>query len=216
MIDARPKTTLLPEAVYDHLRQGIVSGRIPGGAALSVPRLAADLGVGRSPVREGIQRLIAEELAVHVPYAGARVRSLEPDDAREVFAVREVLDGLAARLAAAGMSADEVAALGEVLAEQERNLAEPVDQGRDAALDLAFHGAIRAGSGNRTLDASLERIETIAHLRGSALWTDPEGRRSAVREHRDIWEALAAGDPDRAAAAATAHVRAVAKRVATL
>jgi DNA-binding GntR family transcriptional regulator len=216
MTDVRAEPALLPETIYAQLRTGIVTGQIAGGTPLSVPRLASELGVSRSPAREAIQRLIAEGLAMNVPYAGARVRALDPEGTREVFVVREVLDALAAGLAATQMGAQERAALGDVLAEQEANLERPVDQARDASLDIAFHGAIRAGSGNGTLNVSLERIEAIAHLQGSRLWTSDEGRRLAVQEHRTIWEAVAARDSDRARDAAAAHVRAVAERLAEL
>jgi DNA-binding GntR family transcriptional regulator len=204
---------LLPDAVYQRLRDDILAGAIPPGTSLSVPRLAAQLGTSRTPAREAVQRLIADGLAVHVPHAGARVVELDEGAVRDVLTVREALDGIAARQAAILMTADEIDALRETVTRQEGSLADPADQPRDVGFDLDFHGQIRAAARNPTLNDALKRIEALAHLHGSRLWQNEEHRRSAAVEHRRIYEAISTGDPEGARRAAEAHVRAIARRL---
>ena len=86
---------LLTESVHETLRELIFSGELAPGTPLSVPALASKLNVSRTPVREAVQQLIYEGIAVHTRNAGAKVDSLDAESLRAVFEVREVLDGLA-------------------------------------------------------------------------------------------------------------------------
>lgn len=204
---------LLAESVYRSLVDKIFEGELPPGAPLSVPALAASLDVSRSPVRESVQRLIHEGLAVHVPHAGARVLRLDEDAVRDVLAVREVLDGLAAQEAARRASSAEVDDLGGLVDRQAALLDEPADPLRDARLDVELHSRVRELSGNRPLVDALRRLDAQAHLYTSGMWAERTNRAHAVVEHRRIVEAVAAGDADGARTAASAHVAAIGVRM---
>ncbi|PFG41885.1 DNA-binding GntR family transcriptional regulator [Isoptericola jiangsuensis] len=204
---------LLAESVYRSLVEKIFDGELRPGSPLSVPALAAALDVSRSPVREGVQRLIHEGLAVHVPHAGARVLRLDDDAVRDVLAVREVLDGLAAQEAALRASFADADDLRALVEEQAALLDAPADPRRDARLDLDLHSRVRALSGNAPLVDALRRLDAQAHLHTSGMWDHPDVRAHAVAEHRAIVEAVAAGDAERARAAASAHVAAVGVRM---
>ena len=82
---------LLTESVHETLRELIFSGELAPGTPLSVPALASKLNVSRTPVREAVQQLIYEGIAVHTRNAGAKVDSLDAESLRAVFEVREVL-----------------------------------------------------------------------------------------------------------------------------
>jgi DNA-binding GntR family transcriptional regulator len=204
---------LLAESVYRTLVDQIFEGTLPPGAPLSVPALATRLDVSRSPVRESVQRLIHEGLAVHVPHAGARVLELDENAVRDVLAVREVLDGLAAQEAARRASADDVAELMALVDRQTLLLEEPADPLRDARLDVELHTRVREVSGNRSLADSLRRLDAQAHLYTSGMWAEEANRRIAVVEHRRIVDAVAAGDAGGARLAASAHVAAISVRM---
>lgn len=199
-------TSLLGTSVYERLRDQVLSGAIAPGQALSVPRLAGELAVSRSPVREAVQQLIYDGLAVHVPFAGATVATAGPDDVRALFRVREVLDGLAAYEASGRVSAAELERMHDVLERQRVNLAQPSDRTRDSALDLEFHQLVRASARNDPLSKALDRIEAIGHLHSSAMWELELNRRLAVTEHEAVLAAVEAGDARRARAAAESHV----------
>jgi DNA-binding GntR family transcriptional regulator len=198
--------SLLGTSVYERLRDQVLSGAFAPGQALSVPRLAAELEVSRSPVREAVQQLIYDGLAVHVPFAGATVATMDADDVRALFRVREVLDGLAAHEAAGLASLAELATMHDVLDRQRANLGQPSDRTRDSALDLEFHQLVRAAARNDPLTKALERIEAIGHLHSSSMWELELNRRLAVTEHAAVLDAVEAGDARRAREAAESHV----------
>lgn len=194
----------LADQAYEVLRNRVLARRLLPGDRLSVPRLAADLGLSRSPVREAVQRLVAEGLGVEQVHRGAVVADLTLDDLAQVYAVREVLEGLAARLAATRKADDLVADLRTLVAEH----ADAVASGSEADViraDLRFHGRILEASGNPSLQSALGPIlgrVQIAMLAGDLqAWP-----KAAVTEHRRILSAIAAGDEARAEAAAREHV----------
>ncbi|MFT4087298.1 MAG: GntR family transcriptional regulator [Gordonia sp. (in: high G+C Gram-positive bacteria)] len=207
---------LLGEAVYKQLLERIFTGQLSPGAPLSVPALATDLEVSRSPVRDAVQRLVAGGLAVHVPHAGARVAEISEDDVDDVFIVRELLDGRAARDAAARASAADVRSLLAMVQTQSDRLASPADPLAEARFDLDFHTAVRDLAGNAVLSDVLHQLDVRAHLYNSGLWSDQRGRELAVCEHRAIVEAIEAGDVVAADRAAAGHVAALRVRMRRL
>jgi DNA-binding GntR family transcriptional regulator len=207
------ESALVTETVLRRLRDDLLSGALPPGTPLSVPALAARLGVSRSPVRESVLQLVHDGLAVASPRSGARVAVIDDTTMRSLLEVREVLDGLAARQAVARATGADVAGLQVMLIEQEEALDGPADGGRDAQLDLAFHTAVRRLSGNQPLVDTLHRLHVQGHLYRSATWGAEEDRRFAVREHRRIVDAVEAGDAVAAEGAARAHVAAVCVRL---
>ena len=204
---------LLTESVHQRLREEIFDGRLAPGTALSVPALAARLDVSRSPVRESVQQLIHEGLAVYTPRAGAKVAVLDERTMRSLLEVREVLDGLATRQAVQHATATDVAELTSMLAEQEALLEAPPERRRDADLDLVFHTRIRELSGNVPLEVTLRRLHTQGYLFRPLTWEGEQDRRFAVKEHGRILQALEAGDAAGAEAAARAHVASVCTRL---
>jgi len=204
---------LLARSVHRALRDRILSGELAPGAPLSVSALAAQLDVSRSPVRESVQQLVYEGIAVHTPHAGARVAVLDDEAVTAVLEVREVLDGLAAERAARRITHAEIDGLRKMVERQRGLLDGLTDRGRDARLDLEFHTAVRDAAQSRPLSEALARLDAQAHLFRSDLWTADRGRRLALEEHHAIVDALEAGDPRRAGATARAHVAGIAVRI---
>ncbi|MFD6158619.1 GntR family transcriptional regulator [Nocardia sp. NPDC060256] len=211
--DDATSSALLGASVHRQVRQLVLTGELEPGRPLSVPALAARLGVSRSPVREAVQQLIYEGLAVNVPHAGARVAAIDDDQVRDVLAVRAVLDGLAAATAATRLSEADLGKLATILTTQEENLRAGPDTARDTQLDVEFHAFIRERAGNRPLADELSRLEAQTHLYRGDLWRSDLNRRVALREHRRIVEALESGHADAARAAAEAHVHGLATRL---
>lgn len=204
---------LLAESVHATLREQIFTGELPPGAALSVPALAAKLNVSRTPVREAVQQLINDGIAVHTRNAGAKVDIIDDDTIQSVFEVREVLDGLAGFQATLRATHRNVDDLVTMVVEQRALLAEPADQRRDARLDLDFHTAIRDIAANRPLREALFRLDAQAHLYRSDMWALEENRRIAVDEHERIVDAIRSGDAERARTACCAHVAGLSIRI---
>ncbi|RLV50429.1 GntR family transcriptional regulator [Nocardioides mangrovicus] len=204
----------LADQAYEAIRLRIVDRRLGPGEHLSVPALAEELGLSRSPVREAVQRLVAEGLGIEQPHRGAVVVGFTGTELAQAYAVREVLEGLSARLAARAVAGGD-----SRLVEDLRRL---VDQ-HEAAVrsgvaddviraDLRFHGRLLQGADNlsltKALDPLLSRVSVA--MRAGDLSTWPA---SAVREHRRILTAVTAGDEDLAEERAREHIRLVRDRL---
>ncbi|HLH95877.1 MAG TPA: GntR family transcriptional regulator [Xanthobacteraceae bacterium] len=105
----------LRQEVLEALRSSIVDGRLAPGARLIERELIAMTGVSRTVIREALRQLEAEGLVHVVPNRGAIVRELTADEARDLYAIRALLEGLAARMFVEKASTEEVAALGREL-----------------------------------------------------------------------------------------------------
>ncbi|RJL35419.1 GntR family transcriptional regulator [Bailinhaonella thermotolerans] len=206
LVNRIPPGALLADRAYAELRASILENRLKPGTPLSVPALAEQLNVSRSPVREAVQRLIHDGLATHVPHRGAEVSRVDVADLRHLYLVREELEGLAARLATERLDVSDLAELDAVLAEHEEVATAGGGEGAHVRQDMRFHRLIRRLSGNPHLIAILDQIEGKAHLALHSLWRHPHAPALAVEEHRRIYDAMAAGDPAEAERAARAHV----------
>jgi len=204
---------LLADRAYERIRDAILDNRLPPGTQLSVPELARQMNISRSPVREAVQRLIYEGLAMHVPYRGAEVIPVQVEDLRQLYVVREVLEGLAARLATERMTGAGLDELRSVIAAHEAVVTSG-DERAHIELDMGYHRLIRETAGNQHLSLVLDRIQGKAHLAQHHLWRGPESRRLALEEHKRVLEAMAAGDAEGAQRAAEAHIARLRVRLA--
>lgn len=198
------------DAAYAIIRQGILDSRWPAGAHLREQELAAVTGVSRTPVREALRRLEADGLVTLVPNLGARVNAWGEQDLDEIFGLRVLLESHAAELAASRIGQREIAEL-ERLCEQMEEVISHYPQVDHQALSVyndRFHSLLLKASGNRRLQHLLKQVvEMPLVLRTFARYS----RRDLIRSmahHREITEALAAGDGSWAAAVMRAHVRA--------
>ena len=196
---------LLADRAYRQLSRAILRNQLPAGTPLSVPELARRLNISRSPVREAVQRLIYDGLAANVPHRGAIVSEIRPDDFRGLLEVRQVLEGLATRLATLRATDDDLRALHGVL-EHHARVHEVGDEPANVDLDTRFHTIIREVAGNEDLSTILARIQGRAHLSRFTLWRAKSNIRDALAEHRAIFDAMAARDAEAAERAARQHI----------
>jgi DNA-binding GntR family transcriptional regulator len=203
---------LLADRAYRQLSRAILRNQLAAGTPLSVPELARRLNISRSPVREAVQRLIYDGLAANVPHRGAVVSEIKPDDFRELLEVRQVLEGLAARLATERATDDDLCSLRVVLDDHAR-LHEPSDEPANVELDTRFHTIIREAAGNKDLSTILGRIQGRAHLSRFTLWRARRNTQEALAEHRAIFDAMVARDAGAAERAARQHISNLIQRV---
>jgi DNA-binding GntR family transcriptional regulator len=191
-----------PDA-YARIRAAIRDGTLPPGLRLTETDLAARFGVSRTPVRQAIARLESEGLLTHEPRRGLAVT--RPDHAQviELYVMREILEGAAARLAAQHATETELSALEELVA------AEPAafgDARRLSEINLRLHGLIYLAARNRYLLRSLEQLAATMALLPSLLARGDRAE-AAHAEHRLLLGALHRRDGAAAEDAARAHVR---------
>lgn len=210
-IEALRRSVVTPEhgstadAVTEALREAIVTGMIPPGTWLREADLARSLKVSRTPVRDALLRLADDGLTVRAAHQGSVVAPVTADELVEVYAVREMLEGMATRLAAGARDPVLIAELTEL---HDRMVASVPDDTADIArLDLEFHRVIRRGSGNRTLERALQQIEHAIRRFPIVSYDSPEAAHHSHDDHGAILRAIGDGDGDAAEQAAIRHMR---------
>ncbi|WGW11395.1 GntR family transcriptional regulator [Saxibacter everestensis] len=206
--------SLLADQTYETLKLAVLRNELPPGTSLSVPELARQLKVSRSPVREAVLRLIHDGLATQAMYRGAEVSRVDVEDLRQLYVVREALEGVAARLATEHLDSSHLEVLKEIVADHEVVVQAGADNAAHIELDMRFHREIRDLAGNPHLSFALEPIVGRSHIALHSLWRSPEAPRLALDEHRLILDAMIAGDADAAEAAAQRHVARLRVRLA--
>ena len=191
------------EYVYQYMREAIRDGHFRQGDRIRENDIAKSLGVSRTPVREALRRLQTRGLLDFGAGRGLAVVELSRTQVLELYSMRELLEGAAARLAAQHTTPTEVTYMRHLL--DEFRVAK--DSNKMATINRIFHRTICDAAHNRYLVQSLNALdEALALLRGTTF--SLKGRReTADIEHRAILDAIARGDPDGAERAARAHIR---------
>ena len=197
--EGRPR---LADVAYAGLRDLIVTLRLAPGAPLQEEPLAEALGVGRTPLREAVQRLVSESLVVVHPRRGTFVADVNLTDHALISDVRRRLEGLAAERAAQRATDADRARLRELVTRLEEH-----PGGREAGmeLDTAVHREVHRCAHNRFLEADLGRYHNLS-LRIWYLFLDRLPEVDHRAEHVPMLDAVIAGDADLAREYAVAHV----------
>lgn len=193
------------EVIYQTVRDRIISGELRPGARLSVPALAEEFSVSRSPVRDAVIRLVQDGLASETMNRGAVVARIGGAELVSLYEAREALEWAAARLAAQRYTpALRRTLLGLLTAH--RAAAEAGNLAQHLELDAAFHREIRLAAQSPVLAQMLDGVQGRVRLAMHSTSVQG-GMLLAVDEHQAIFEAICAGDADGAAEAALAHIR---------
>lgn len=198
-------SSMVSDRVYQQLSQAIRDGDLPPGTRLVERVLAERLGVSRTPVREALKELVKDGLASPDRQRGLVVARLSLDTIAAAYQVRAVLEGMAARLAAARPDPAHIQELAEAVEGMAR-----CGNANPAAYDQyheQFHDRIAVMSQNSYVVQYLSDLSVFRTRMVSVGWVPPTRTERAMTEHRGIYEAIAAGDGDRAAELSEAHVR---------
>jgi DNA-binding GntR family transcriptional regulator len=191
------------ERVYHELREAIQQRRLKPGQRVTELEVAAWLDVSRTPVRDALRRLESEGMLAFEPRTGLVVASITREAMLELYVMREVLEGTAARLCARQASDSEIMALEELVKREQRL------QGNYEALarhNKLFHQAMHRGAHNRYLEKSLSAVNDSMCLLGKSQMLIPERATEAKREHAAVFEAIKKRDADAAEQAARRHI----------
>ncbi len=191
---------------YEYLESEILTGRLRPKARLVEQEIAARLAMSRTPVREALQRLEERGLVRILPHRGALVLEISPTEVEQIYVVRYALEGLAARLAAAAMTADGLKHVQQVL----RAHAEQAT-GQDVRglmrFDDHFHDAIYGLAGNRCLMEMIQQLRRQIHVVRFNAWARPNRIVRSIAEHRQMVEALRRRDGEGLARLTEEHLR---------
>ena len=191
------------EFVYEHLLEAISEGRLRG-TRIREEDIAKSLGVSRTPVREALQRLQERGLLTVGAGRSLVVRELGEREVTELYAMREILEGSAARFAAQYAGEEEIQRLYRL---HETYIASFDRPERLVPLNRRFHHAIHEAAHNRYLTQALNAVHDSIALLHSTTFRVPARPERSDLEHRRIVQAIERRDPDAAEEAARAHIR---------
>lgn len=204
MQDDEDGQTQQGHSAYRRLLDEIREGRLLPGDRLRETELADRLGVSRTPVRDAIRQLEADGLVAHVPRIGASVRQLDYSEVMELYEMRAVLEGTAARLAARAASdveLQEMAVLNDQITQAKT--------GAEAArLNRIFHATLLDAAKNRFLSRSMQALQRSLWIIGPSQLLNTERAETAIAEHARIMAALAARDGGAAEIEMRCHIEA--------
>lgn len=200
------------DQAYRSIRAAILAGALPPARRLKEAELVALCGVSRTPVREALRRLAAEDYVTLVRNQGAQVKAWSADDLDELFDLRAVLEGHAAARAATRVSAAEIRAMQQSIDEMDAILASgasaEVQTESFLRLNWALHEAVWTAAGSARLQTALVRlIDQAVVVRTARRYTLQRLARSH-QHHLELVEALRAGDAGWAEAIMCGHIRA--------
>ncbi|MCL4494768.1 MAG: GntR family transcriptional regulator [Firmicutes bacterium] len=192
------------EEVYQRLRQAIVDGDIGPGQRLIERALADSLQVSRTPVREALKQLTAEGLVSVDGHRGLIVARLSIEFIQEAYQAREVLEGLAARLAAQNRyDPEDMTKLEETLVKMESG---SLSYKEFDLVHATFHDTIASMSGNSYVIRYLQDLAVFRTRMVSLEWIPKIRVHASLPEHRKIVDAIREGQPDEAEKQARKHV----------
>jgi DNA-binding GntR family transcriptional regulator len=198
--------TSLADRAYEELRSAIVAGRLEQGSLVVETDLAEMLGVSRTPVREALLRLELEGLLVREPGGRLKIHWHSRKSLDDLYQVRELLEGYAARLAASRISDRELDRLDELIeADVGAYRQHRIDE--LASLNEQIHGLFLEASRNRTLKGLVAELRERIH--GLALFVVGRGedQQRFLGDHADLARLLREGDGDGAEALIRRHIR---------
>lgn len=206
----------LRQEVLQTLRTEIIEGRLPPGQRLTERALTEMLGVSRTVLRESLRQLEAEGLISLIPNKGPMVRALTIDEARELYRIREMLEGLGARLFAENAAPANLAALDSALSEVEQSYA--TDDPKNILIAKnAFYAAIHDGSRCAALSKMTATVLAQVWRWRAVGLAHPQRSKSRAGESianlRDVVQAIRSGDGEMAETVARKEARLAATEV---
>lgn len=166
--------------------------------------LQAELGIGRTPIREALQRLDRDQFVTVIPRRGMFVSSIDVADLSMLYETRAVMEPYAARLACRRGTAAHWAEMAIEIEASLRAGVPPVDL---LDVDRRCHEIIWSAAGNRFLTDTLDNLYAHSDRVWHMYLADVSDTRHAVDEHIEILDLLRSGDADACATAVEAHVR---------
>jgi DNA-binding GntR family transcriptional regulator len=206
----------LADQVYEALTSSMVSGKLGPGDRLILDRLAEQLGVSPTPIREALARLIQDGIVEERSIGKLQMIPITPRYVAETFAVRARLEGLAAELAAQRLSDSAVTVLRNDLAATSAAL-DKDDYGPHIAADAHLHHAICDAAGNAMLSRELQSLQLHTdYIRGYSQRHSGDHIRRSHEEHLVLIDALERRDAAAARTAVERHILSSSDRIAHL
>ena len=204
---------LLSKKVYRILKARIIKGDLTQGGKLFEAKIAEQLGVSRTPIREAIKGLAAEGLVKMTPNQGVVVIDVSIEDIEEVLQIRRVLEGLAASIAAGKINQEETSKLEGIIKKMSTSIYKN-NMVAYSNLNVEFHNLLLNICGNKRLMKICVNLSDSEHrLKIRSLRNNPGRLKYSLKEHQEIFEALKRKDADQAEKLSRIHIDNVLKNI---
>ena len=196
----------LRRKVFAIIEEAVLNDKYKKGESLIESKLATELGVSRTPIREALTQLEHEGLVQLIPNKGALVTGISPKDIQDIYTIRMMIEGLAARWAAENITGEEIKELKEAV-DLEEFYTSKADIEHLIQLDSRFHQVIYKASKSRPLMYMLQTFHHyIQRARTQSIGT-PGRAQKALNEHKAILQAISARDGAKAELLTAAHIQ---------
>jgi DNA-binding GntR family transcriptional regulator len=195
----------LHSQVFNYIRDAILNGRYKPGDPLVETKLAEELGVSRTPIREAIRQLELEGLVISIPNKGVVVDGVSQQDIDDIYTIRSMLEGLAARWAAQRIDEQGLKALEEII-ELMEYYTKKNDFDQLTQLDTRFHGELYDSCGSKVLKHTLGNLLRYVQRARRGSLKVPSRAQLALNEHRGIFEAIMRRDAEEAERLMADHI----------
>ena len=194
----------LSDKAYQLIRHKIITLELPPLSAIDEQALMQALQLGRTPIREALQRLAVEGLILSIPRRGMFVAEISITDLQKIFELRVILEGFCARLAAQRATPEQLSRIQSVL--HELDYVAEGDAQALMAIDERFHELLYQAADNEFLASTLSRLHALSCRLWYLVLDRLDGVRGAMEQHVDITEALKAREAEQAEALIQQHV----------
>ncbi len=200
----KPKS--LNEVVYESLKNGILEGRLAAGEIYSELELARELGVSRTPVREALLRLAAENFIVFHSRRGMSVNYFTRKDIEDLFELRQAVEESIIPKLIENLTQDQIEAARKIIAEQEECLKDHYDENLFLEIDRRFHLLLIEASGNRFMAQTYNNIRDYVTITAAKALLKEGRAYEVIQEHKAILDSLAKRNSEMAKVAIQKHL----------
>jgi DNA-binding GntR family transcriptional regulator len=215
MRESKTKPVALTDWAYDAIKDSILNLRARPGSLLHIEKLAEELGISRTPVREALLRLQTEGLVRVQPRVGFFVVEMTPADLAGLLEVREWLESHATAKAASMLTDADLGYLDELM-ESTAKAIEQGDRKRYLEIEELFHGLFVERCGNKHLLSLMKSLDNMTRRERVLSVSSADNIRHSLAEHRRVVAALHERSPEKAGALMAAHISAVRERVCAI
>ena len=210
-MEHKHRSISLADQIFERLEQDILIGKYSRGEILTELKLSEELGVSRTPIREALRRLSQERIIEDVS-KGSRVLGISPDDLEDIFRIRLQIEGMCAAETAKNITEDQLSELREVVEMQEFYLSKDNTE-NIRSMDSRFHELLYKFSGSNIFSDVLYQLHHKTHKYRTVAVSKHSSAEESLAEHKQIFEAIAAGDSDLAAKVTTKHIENARERI---
>jgi len=200
-----PRAKSLKERAYDVLKELIFAGKLEPGTLYNESRLAAKLGVSRTPVREALLELSREGMMYFIPGKGIMVEKITAEQVRDVYEVRRLIEGYVIKKIVSLVTPSDLSRLRTIIVQQEK-AAEKRDKQAFVKADRKMHFYFSSKLGNRQMDIVLLNLRDQIERMGIKAVENDERKEHVINEHKAILDALERGSETDAYEKVIAHL----------